>query len=582
MKWKNIGIMSKLSVGFGIIFIIFATYAYYNYESIARIRTASRLLDQLSTYQETLLKAEIAHHLWVEAVASYIIDDTVTGVNVTDRPRECSFGKWYYGQERRILESLAPEVITILSNLETSHNNLHGALSNIKDAGQRKDLLAAQTIYREQVAHNLELIRKGLSSTREALDTHIAKASGVLATTFQSVLRMTLIVSACILAGCVALAIFLGRSIALPLRALAAYAADVAGGNLRQPRLVQDDETGQLSKALGVMVSKLKETIDEARQQTENATAKGLEAENAMRTAEAAAKEASAKNATILDAAQKIERVVNTATAASCSLSTEILQSHKGSEVQAGRIAQTVTAMEQMNIAVLEVTNRASGTADMTAIARGKAENGAEVVMRVVDSILRVRDQSRQLKEDMQTLGQHAQSVSRIMGVISEIADQTNLLALNAAIEAARAGDAGKGFAVVADEVRKLAEKTMASTMDVDNAIKAIQSSADKSMRQVDGAVTIIEETTELANTSGSALREIVSMVDGAAGQIRSIATASEEQAASSREITTSVSEINTVATQTALSMLHASKAVDELAEQIGQLNTLITNLRKG
>ena len=142
---------------------------------------------------------------------------------------------------------------------------------------------------------------------------------------------------------------------------------------------------------------------------------------------------------------------------------------------------------------------------------------------------------SQELKQDMLQLNTHAQAISQIMGVISDIADQTNLLALNAAIEAARAGDAGRGFAVVADEVRKLAEKTMAST---------------------DNALEQVNQATGYASQSGLALNEILETVLGMADQVNAIATTSEEQSAASDEINLSIENVNEMAKQTATAML--------------------------
>ena len=381
----------------------------------------------------------------------------------------------------------------------------------------------------------------------------------------------------------VVLALLLTRAITNPLRQCVGYASEVSEGNLDgELRLHSRDEVGQLADAMRAMVKTLKEKIALAQEQTEQARVKGEQAREAMEVARKAQQAAeSAKREGMLAAAAKLEGVVDVVTSASEELSAQVEQSERGAGEQAARAGETATAMEEMNATVLEVARSASAAAEVTASTRAKAEEGARVVTRVVGSITTVQKQSLELKDSMTELGQHAHSINEIMGVISDIADQTNLLALNAAIEAARAGEAGRGFAVVADEVRKLAEKTMSSTVDVGNAIKAIQQSVDRNVRHVDSAVADIERATSEATQSGEALNEIVHMVDSSADQVRAIATASEQQSATSEEINRAIMQMNNIANETSIAMGEASQAVGELARQSHSLARLIDELKR-
>jgi methyl-accepting chemotaxis protein len=236
--------------------------------------------------------------------------------------------------------------------------------------------------------------------------------------------------------------------------------------------------------------------------------------------------------------------------------------------------------MTEMNSTVLEVARSAGQASEQAALTHSKAGEGAVVVNQLRQAIDEVNKVAATLQANMHSLGSQAESIGGVMTVISDIADQTNLLALNAAIEAARAGEAGRGFAVVADEVRKLAEKTMSATQEVSASINAIQHSTQVNVEEVNNAVRSVTTATKLAESSGEALREIVSLASASSAVVASIATAAEEQSATSEEINRSVEEINQVIGETTRGMAQSASAVQGLTHMAQELRQAMDTLK--
>lgn len=427
-----------------------------------------------------------------------------------------------------------------------------------------------QNMYKDTVAM-VDLTTENSDKYAHAAAADLSRSTTIVGALLAIVLILGIIV-----------AFIITRLIVRPLAATQHFAQDVASGNLeRELDVHTSDETGKLADALRSMVAALRDNISAAHEKSVQAQKATDDARAAMTRAEEAARRAeSARQEGMHAAANKLEGVVEIISSASTQLSAQIEQSDHGASESAQRLQEAATAMNQMNATVQEVARNAGSASEASSETRHKAVSGQQVVHEVVQSIGEVHETSLKLKEDMIQLNERAQDINRIMGVISDIADQTNLLALNAAIEAARAGEAGRGFAVVADEVRKLAEKTMTSTLDVSNAIHAIQESTSKSMAAVDTAVERIGHATNLAHESGSALEEIVATVEATSDQVQAIAAASEQQSAASEEINRSITEVNDMSRLVAEAMSEASKAVSDLANQAHNLTTLVAEMK--
>jgi len=371
------------------------------------------------------------------------------------------------------------------------------------------------------------------------------------------------------------------RMISRPIASLCVVAGNIAGGDLNaRAGETFHGEMGTLQSAMEQMVGTLRNKIAEAEQSTRQAEEEAKIARAATAEADQAKQRAAeATREGLQQAAAKLRDVSQAIGQVSRDISDRIETSRRGSDFQKDRLAETATAMEEMNATVSAVAGNAGQAAEAADQAKQKAQMGAGVVHKVVLAIQDVYTQAQGLKTNMAQLGRQADGIGQVMGVINDIADQTNLLALNAAIEAARAGDAGRGFAVVADEVRKLAEKTMTATKEVGEAIRGIQAGTRENVTSVDLAVTRIEEATTLAKDSGEALTGIVTLVESSSNQVRAIAAASGEQSTASEEINRSLDDINRTASETTEAMSEAVEAVQGLLAQAENLLALMREL---
>ncbi len=379
----------------------------------------------------------------------------------------------------------------------------------------------------------------------------------------------------------IVIGVLVARAITIPLRQATTYAKEVADGKFDgQLNIKSKDETGTLAMALKEMVSTIKNKIVEAEDQAKKADEQSKAAQLATSQAEESALEIKEKQEAMLEIALAIEKVSQNLSAAVSDLSNEIGNATHGAEEQQVRVSETSASMSEVNLATQEVAHKAAETSEISSEARSQAQEGANMVTQVVESIHEVEQKTTTLKQTMADLGEQAKGIDQVMTVIIEIADQTNLLALNAAIEAARAGDAGRGFAVVADEVRKLAEKTMEATREVGNTIAGIQKGVEQSIGVVDETASMITQTTTLSMNSGEALDKIVQMITASSDQIQAIAAAAEQQSASSESINATFDDVATISAQTAEAMDRSATAVANLLEQEKTLTSLVLRLK--
>ncbi len=219
---------------------------------------------------------------------------------------------------------------------------------------------------------------------------------------------------------------------------------------------------------------------------------------------------------------------------------------------QASSLEEIAASMNELSSQTNQSVKNASDVNNLSLKTLALANNGTVQMNEMLDAMGSINESSSQ--------------ISKIIKTIDEIAFQTNLLALNAAVEAARAGVHGKGFAVVAEEVRNLAQRSAKA--------------AHETTTLIENSIQRVQNGSTIANSTSTALSEIVHQINEVTNLIGGMANASQEQANAIDQINGSLEQVENIIQASTTRAEEGAASSGELRNQSLHLKKLIAHFK--
>lgn len=481
------------------------------------------LLEQQQSDQNNLAKNIRGYMLY--GSESYIKELEETQLRIEERLNELG---------RIITNNSMQEALSSIKEASTEYDKVLLSIIEEKRAGNDEQALAVGTNgagYQETISDNINLITEYQRQMQLDLEKDVASY-----TKSASLLSGFLIIFGII--GSIVITIVISRLISVPVGRMTLALTEVSAGNfaIDEVKIKNNDEIGDMSIALNVMVTDLRGIIDRAKS-------------SALQLA-AQSEELSASAEESLAASEMVAEI-----------SEKNLQT---SETQANIVNQSTVSMGEMVTAIDVITQDNEEMLNSSEDVARLVKEGSALMGETTNQMTNISQNIGDSMTTINKMSKHTESIRGVTSMIAAIAEQTNLLALNAAIEAARAGEHGKGFAVVAEEVRNLAEQSKQSTQEIGRMIDTIIHDVETVVTSTDEGRKRVAEGLISTEKTNSIFMDIEHATSDVSEKVSMVSAAIEEIRAMTDEVTEGAKQVEELAVQAAAEAQSTSAATEE------------------
>jgi methyl-accepting chemotaxis protein len=499
MKNIKLNIAQKLLAGFGVILLLIVVQGVWTFSTLTSSKTKNKELTELYSPSTAKLNslADVVNNTKM-LIRSWVFIDTQEGTPDKVRLGELHSKDYVVLKDELIALSKqgwdAEDTIKLnqlihhVDSLFEMQKYVMSSLNSFEAYEDAMVLFEVEPMVQEggEIITLTESIDAEIQTLTAKYDEVTKEALDQSNSSFTTLQVVIIIMSLLVIAGALLTAYLLYNSIVAPLNKGVTFAKAIGEGDLTaKVDVEQNDEIGDLAKALVAMADNLKNTV------------------NAIKS-----------NADDL-------------VTSSSQLKSSSLQLSKGSADQAASAEEVSTSIEEMVANIDQNTENSIQTEKIT------VETAKDVA--VADNL---SSQAAKVMKD----------VSEKITIISDIAFQTNILALNAAVEAARAGEHGRGFSVVAAEVRKLAERSKSAADEIVSLVATGLKVSTEAGEKSKALVPDIERTTQLIKEISAASMEQKTGAEQINLAMQQLNMITQENASSSDELTQSSDQLATLA----------------------------------
>ncbi|WP_212637835.1 methyl-accepting chemotaxis protein [Desulfocicer vacuolatum] len=333
--------------------------------------------------------------------------------------------------------------------------------------------------------------------------------------------------------------LFLSRTVLQPVAGIMRVSKKLSHGDLRDEiGVVSTDEMGHLSKTMNFMIQAVREMVG------------------------------------------KIIEVVTRLTANSQEINTALQNQVASASEQSASVTEITSTMAEFSASSQQIAEHANRVLTIAEEALAHANEGERSVSLVGDKMEEIYTDNTQTVKGVHELGNKTREISKIMGIINNIADQTKLIAFNAALEASSAGEAGKRFGVVAVEIRRLAENVEASTRETEKRITEIQDAVDHMMLASEKNTGCINEGLSFTSHTRDTLVNIVEKSQDTRDAAQQITLSTQQQKTASEQVVQALKEIDDSGRQTTRAITQIGENGEVLNQLASQLQVLVKDFK--
>lgn len=381
------------------------------------------------------------------------------------------------------------------------------------------------------------------------------------ATHLRSTIRNMILVLIALLIIMGAIAVYLGKQIATPIKSVTKLLKRMSDGDLstfddqasfEKHALTRRDEIGSMAHGLVKFHATLRELIIKIAETTEYVAS--------------AAEELSANAQQSADASDLVAQSITTV-AEACA--------NQGGVIDAA--GENTTAFSSYMGTFSEKLVDTNQQIDSTNKA---ARNGKASIDGAISQMHIIEDAVASTSEVVNDLGEQIGSIGTIVNTISEIASQTNLLSLNASIEAARAGESGRGFAVVAEQIKKLAEQSDTSSHEIDDTARILMEDSTKAVELMNQMQDIITSQSESMKETQDVVASVLEQIENSMKSIDMIKASTDKLESSRNQVVSAVDELSEIALNNVEGTKKTHSETEEVADSFKQVSDSAEKLR--